>query len=110
MTEMSSDLTRLQIPFERLPGVPGAAVRRTDSVCGALCTNGMLGCFESHLRAWRLVKDRKLQMALILEDDVRLQPCAAKFGWDGCLKRARAERYMPYLNPYLPFDKGWNSW
>ena len=34
----------------------------------------------------------------------KLEP-SPKFGWDDCLERAQAERYMPYLNMCLPFDK-----
>ena len=34
----------------------------------------------------------------------RLEP-PSQFGWDDRLERAQAERYMPYLNSCLPFDK-----
>ena len=34
----------------------------------------------------------------------KLEP-PPKFGWDDRLERAQAERYMPYLNTCLPFNK-----
>lgn len=74
LQEMSLGLAALGIPFQRLAAVQGSEVKRGVSVCSALCTNGMLGCFYSHLKAWQLVKDRGLKRALILEDDVKLHP------------------------------------
>ena len=72
LADMTAELARAGVPFERLPAVDGSKIDRNATLCGAVCTNGMLGCFQSHRKAWQLVADRRLARGLILEDDVRL--------------------------------------
>ena len=72
LADMTGALQQQQIPFERLDAVDGSKVKRSASSCGRLCTDGMLGCFESHRKAWQTVVGRGLASALVLEDDVRL--------------------------------------
>lgn len=77
LADMTSALQQQGVPFERLDAVDGSKVQRSASSCGRLCTDGMLGCFESHRKAWRTVVDRRLACALVLEDDVRLHEGAS---------------------------------
>lgn len=37
-------------------------------------SNGEIGCFESHKAAWRQIVDGRLEGALIIEDDVEIDP------------------------------------
>src|SRR5690606_32765792 len=36
---------------------------------------GSIGCYISHMRAWRMIVDKDLPFALICEDDITMQPC-----------------------------------
>ena len=36
------------------------------------CNVGQLGCFLSHFQLWKYIVDQKLDMAIILEDDVKI--------------------------------------
>ncbi|KAK9827102.1 hypothetical protein WJX74_006449 [Apatococcus lobatus] len=62
--------------YERLEAVDGremgAAEREaaTSRYCRAMCTPSMVGCFLSHLKAWRKCVDEGLPSVMVLEDDV----------------------------------------
>ena len=43
-------------------------------MCARFCTPGIVGCALSHMKCWRLVVERGLSHALILEDDAKLEP------------------------------------
>lgn len=45
-----------------------------EKLFGMDLTPGALGCALSHMRVWELVAERKLERALILEDDVEFAP------------------------------------
>jgi len=36
------------------------------------CTKGQLGCFLSHFQIWKYMSDKNIEIAIILEDDVKL--------------------------------------
>lgn len=66
--------------FERLPATDGNALSEeaktdlTTPTCAAHCTSAMIGCAESHRRAWRMCVDEALPSILVLEDDVVFDP------------------------------------
>ncbi|MEM9581712.1 MAG: glycosyltransferase family 25 protein [Pseudomonadota bacterium] len=41
-------------------------------------SNGEIGCFESHKAAWRRIVEENLNAALIVEDDVQIDPAVFK--------------------------------
>ena len=82
---IDGQLGRLQLPYETLPAVRGADLspeekrRHYDEKWfvryqGRPAMPGELGCALSHLMAYRLVLERALPHALILEDDAWLNP------------------------------------
>ncbi len=75
LQRISARLDELGLSFERIPAVSGGKL-----TCGEkqalnphrpwiLLSDSELACFASHLKAIRLVADRHLQRAIILEDD-----------------------------------------
>lgn len=109
---------------ERVPGVNGALMTHADvekavgPMCRRVCTPGMVGCGLSHMRCWRMVVQRDLPMALVLEDDVTLVPRFrhrvqrvlqhAPAGWHivtlGCFMCG--QRYQRALGRAALFDNG----
>jgi GR25 family glycosyltransferase involved in LPS biosynthesis len=65
-----SDIKTVEI--ERFPAIVGKNIRSSDKVskyCQKYCSNGMIGCFASHLAVMELVVNNNLDQCLILEDD-----------------------------------------
>lgn len=62
--------------YERLAATDGSALTAeqktalTTPGCDAHCTTAMVGCADSHRRAWRACVDEALPSVLVLEDDV----------------------------------------
>jgi GR25 family glycosyltransferase involved in LPS biosynthesis len=62
-----------------LPAVHGKLVSHKDMIavttplCSAICTPSIVGCALSHINIWKLIKQRNLPYALVLEDDVDLK-------------------------------------
>ena len=52
----------------RISSSPGSAV----GMALFLQPRGVIGCYLSHRRFWQMVVDRKMDYAVILEDDVKL--------------------------------------
>jgi len=46
----------------------------TTPFCNQFCTDSMIGCAMSHVKAWKTVLENNHQYALILEDDVSFTP------------------------------------
>ena len=79
---ISSDLTRLGIPFARLAAVEGRAIDPDNAPCfsraeyerrhGKRPTPCEIGCYLSHMHAMRRFLDSGAEFALILEDDAIL--------------------------------------
>ena len=105
-------LEQMGISWERVPGVEGAKLP-ADTLAQLNpqpaphgewfrgLTPGEIGCFLSHIACWRLIAERQLDCALVLEDDfapdegftaARLQAFADSCGqWD-VLKLTRIGR------------------
>ena len=77
LTTFMSDWNPIKsLSITRVPGIIGKDVRNTDQVtdfCKKFCTNGMIGCYASHLSIFKIIVDNNLPMAVILEDDA--YPC-----------------------------------
>ena len=62
--------------YERLAATDGSVLTDADKkalatpVCAAHCTSAMIGCADSHRRAWQMCVDQALPSILVLEDDV----------------------------------------
>jgi len=78
----AEQLEAYNLPFERIEAVNGdslnaAAINElynfADSSYHKHLTNGELGCYLSHVRAWQKIVDEQLDYAVILEDDILLQ-------------------------------------
>jgi glycosyl transferase, family 25 len=81
MSRISARLEELEMPFERIPAVYGASLSATEldaSYSRSLnartyrrqLSNAEIGCYMSHLKAWKTIVDKKLPCALIIEDDL----------------------------------------
>lgn len=81
MAKISKRLDELEIPFERMPAVYGADLSQEEIdkyYCPELNKKnyrrplglGEIGCYISHIKAWKAIIDRGLSCALILEDDI----------------------------------------
>ena len=90
---------RAQVPEAvRVPAVDGRAMSddevraNTTPACRLLCSRSMIGCYLSHAKVWALVarsaSPQRAERALVLEDDVLLDP-------DFRAKAAAAARRWP---------------
>ena len=87
LLNISSQLEKLGIPFERFPAVDGNGIinqelyfnkKRFKLECLHDVVPGEVGCSLSHIKIWRRIVDSKIPFALVLEDDVDLDkelPC-----------------------------------
>lgn len=83
MAKISDRLDELEVPFERISAVYGAELSqkeleinydpelnakkyRRELPCGEI------GCYMSHIKAWKMIIERKLDCAIILEDDITI--------------------------------------
>jgi glycosyl transferase family 25 len=84
MAKISKRLDELEVPFERITAVYGAELTpeelqinydpklnaktyRRELPCGEI------GCYMSHIKAWKMIIERKLQCAIVLEDDITIE-------------------------------------
>ena len=85
LARVGSALDSLGLPWTRVPAVDGAAMPEEERTAyldepafqrqhGMPSVPGELGCYLSHVRAMQRFLEGTAQMALILEDDVRLLP------------------------------------
>ena len=85
LRQVTQQLQTARLPFTRLPAVdgrqlpPSAVQRLYDVSTNARCYHsdlspGELGCYASHLSAWRQLLESGEDMALVLEDDVEVSP------------------------------------
>jgi glycosyl transferase family 25 len=82
LTACAKQLDAYSLPFDRIEAVNGDSLDSTiinnlynfnDSSYHKHMTNGELGCYLSHVRAWQKIVDEQLDYAVILEDDILLQ-------------------------------------
>jgi len=74
---MQAQAERHGLPFERVPAVDGYDVPdefaryfahyRTGEA--PLLAPGAIGCYASHIKTWRIIRDRGLPFAMVMEDD-----------------------------------------
>jgi glycosyl transferase family 25 len=78
----AKQLEAYSLHFDRIEAVNGDSLDSniisdlynfSDSSYHKHMTNGELGCYLSHLRAWQKIVDEQLDYAVILEDDILLQ-------------------------------------
>src|SRR5882757_4281887 len=82
LSHMEAQCARVGIPMQRWPAMLGAALPpelATSFACppsGAAWTlsTGEIGCYASHITIWQaLVEGRLGEVALVMEDDLRLE-------------------------------------
>lgn len=77
MEHMDSVLKHHGITYTRFSAVKGSDVKFSDrltSYCNKFCPDGMKGCALSHNTLWKDIIEKNYSYALILEDDVQLDP------------------------------------
>lgn len=81
MEKIAMRLNELDIPFERVAAVYGSNLSEYDlnSVYSSRLnariyrrplTMGEIGCYMSHLKVWKIIVDRLIPCALVIEDDI----------------------------------------
>jgi glycosyl transferase family 25 len=79
---IGAHLKKLGVEFEFVDAVEGKAMPATEIqrllAPGVSLSPGQVGCYLSHLEAYRRIVERQIPVALILEDDARLSPEAVK--------------------------------
>jgi glycosyl transferase family 25 len=84
MAKISKRLDELEVPFERIVAVYGAELSQKElEINYAPELNakkyrrelpcGEIGCYMSHIKAWKIIVQRKLDCAIILEDDITIE-------------------------------------
>jgi len=81
---MQKNLASHRIEYERIPGVDGSKLSEEDEAYHATPTRahlsrGEIGCILSHLKTWRKFLESDATFALVLEDDVHIQPDFSTF-------------------------------
>jgi GR25 family glycosyltransferase involved in LPS biosynthesis len=90
MALIHADLVKNDIPYTRWSATRGSTLspdeikQNTSYLCrNALCNNGMIGCYISHLRIWQHIaslyrdvqdKDPQRTWFMIMEDDAKILP------------------------------------
>lgn len=100
LAEMRAEFARVGLFFERIPAVRGADMpawlepyfRSADGCLPPAMTAGEIGCYASHLVAWRRILEGDTPWGLVCEDDVKFHDDAqeaieraalvAPEGWD----------------------------
>lgn len=125
MAKISQRLEQLGISFERLAGVYGADLSEQEIAkhyCPQLNKKnyrrplrlGEIGCYMSHLKAWRTIVDRKISCALILEDDIVIDESLAilmqdlgKASKSFDIVKFYCKKETPKLLDSVPFGSGY---
>jgi len=72
LKKITAVLSRQNITFERIPGVPGKDVKHDDRLtdfCNNFCADSAKGCALSHRNAWDIAYERGYESILVFEDD-----------------------------------------
>jgi len=72
LKKITDTLSRQNITFERIPGVPGKDVKHDDRLtdfCNKFCGDSPKGCALSHRNAWDIAYERGYESILVFEDD-----------------------------------------
>ena len=79
MAHMAAQLSRLEVPYERLSAVDGRALDPTYVAKFPPMAATEIGCFLSHKVAWQRIVDGPGRYGIVLEDDIHIAPAFAKF-------------------------------
>lgn len=74
---METRLGELGLAAEFIPAVEGARLDRKTLISPASAahlSNGELGCYLSHIRAWEEIRKRQISYSVVMEDDVVINP------------------------------------
>jgi glycosyl transferase family 25 len=95
LLEFDVEAKKISLDYERITAIDGCSALPAwlaDEFDPASLSSGEIGCYASHLCVSRMVRDEGLAGAIVLEDDVVLEPdferCArealrfAPVGWD----------------------------
>jgi len=110
-----NELKKYNIDFERIPGVYGKDLTteevetiydesRNDKHYKKPLSLGEIGCYLSHIKCWQKIVDEKLDYAVILEDDFKLDSNFKEFesvfeqmqNWD-YVRMAFSSRKVPIV-------------
>lgn len=80
LANTQTQLARVNLPFERIDAVDGAQLSTQQKLLHYSpqlnkqqyhypLSNGQIGCYLSHRKAWQRIVDEKLDYAIVLEDD-----------------------------------------
>lgn len=85
---ISRHLTDLGIEYRLIDAVDGKAMSSsqiTEIVTpGKEMHPGTVGCYLSHINVYQIIRDENIEVALVLEDDARLNPRVRKLLLNGC--------------------------
>ncbi|MRX33234.1 glycosyltransferase family 25 protein [Aminobacter sp. MDW-2] len=78
---MSDSFASLGLDFERIAAIDKNNLRDEDTshVVGTGWTGGEVGCFLSHIEAWKIIASGTDEFGCIFEDDVHLAPDATRY-------------------------------
>ena len=118
---VASQLRRQGVPFTRIEGVVGKHHRANAHVspwCKVMCTDGVIGCALSHIKAWKAALRSGAPATLVMEDDVvltkgfvpklnermaELDALVGRGAWDvllaGCF--GLCDQHQHYTNPVM---------
>src|SRR5262249_31555682 len=81
LAHISTQFEALGLTFERVPAVDGRLLTAAEKrglnpprLIGGEMSDGEIGVFASHLRAFQIIVDRGLPRACITEDDICMSP------------------------------------
>jgi GR25 family glycosyltransferase involved in LPS biosynthesis len=72
LEKITAVLSKQNITFERIPGVPGKDVKYDDRLtdfCNNFCGDSVKGCALSHRNIWDIAHERGYETILVFEDD-----------------------------------------
>lgn len=102
LAEISAQLAKLSIDFERFNAIDGASLRLPPD---AALTAGETGCHRSHRACWQRLLDSGEPFVAVLEDDLVISPRLARFlagprRWpaDADIIRLETYRQLAYLS------------
>lgn len=85
---ISQHLTGLGIEYRMIDAVDGKAMEASKIAeivaPGKQMHPGAVGCYLSHIKVYEIIRDEDIEVALVLEDDARLNPRVKNLLVNGC--------------------------
>jgi hypothetical protein len=85
---ISQHLTDLDIEYRLIDAVDGKAMAESQIAellaPGKDMHPGAVGCYLSHINVYEIIRDENIEVALVLEDDARLDPRVRSLLLNGC--------------------------